>query len=72
MVAGKILLEDRRPTVIDEDRLHEQAAEIVSRRVEEMSVRTNGDAEQQSYVERVLLACEGLAGPPAGFAPATS
>jgi 5-methylthioadenosine/S-adenosylhomocysteine deaminase len=68
LVAGRILLRDRKPTTIDEAALHEQAAAIVAKGTEQLVEVDMDQQARHDYVQRVLLACEGLPGPPAGVA----
>jgi 5-methylthioadenosine/S-adenosylhomocysteine deaminase len=64
MVAGEILMQDRRFLRIDEERLHDQAAAIVAKGVEAMPGREAAFRERRDYLDRMLKACDCLEGPP--------
>jgi cytosine/adenosine deaminase-related metal-dependent hydrolase len=68
LVAGKILLRDRKPTQIDEASLRERVAAIVAKGVEQMTEREAAFEERRGYIERILDACGCLEGPPARVA----
>jgi 5-methylthioadenosine/S-adenosylhomocysteine deaminase len=64
MVAGEILLQDKRFLRVDEQRLHDQAAAIVAKAVAAMPEREALFQERRGYLDRVLAACDCLEGPP--------
>jgi hypothetical protein len=68
MVAGTILMRNKKFLKMDEQRLHDEAAVIVAKGVETMAEREALFHERKGYLERMLRACDRLKGPPARLA----